>query len=947
MTLHEAIKLILQENKAPMKPQEVLDIIIKKKLYAKKDDSEISINQIYARANNYPNLFELKEGRIHLVKDTYSAVETILKKIRNFSVHVPLLNFDLLFPFILIVARFSGKRFGRYPFNTINFVNLPQLGEKDAHEALSDLCDKLKTDNLLGNSAKLLKGSISDSHNSGLKNLLKLTAEIDIETLSEKEFSEIIDNYLYSYSRSKYDNQFKTPLPLVNYFKRLVRLTSGDYLCDPFASDGRLANELIPKGTNNIKVDLIELNPKSVLLGRMRILINQFDNIQYIEGNSYELADTLNQRYNWVVSNPPFGNILSIESTKDIFSGREEEKQIIKLTLSLLNQKGKAALLLPEGFFFNKSFESVREYLIQKDLIQEIHSLPAGVLSPATEIKTSILLLNKAKPESLKNKINFKEVEPPDLKIEDPDQIPLSDKSSVNKERVVNLDEVKNNEWLLTANRYLNVFKFDANYIELRSVIKNFRQGSSIQKQDLRKKGKVPFIQIAQLSDSEQDINLHIDNAKYFASDKINYSKDLIDREMVLLAKVGAKIKPTYYDGSTPILIASNIVGFEVDKNKILTKYLIHELQQAYVKEQFDRIRGGTVYSFVRQKDLLDIRIKVPPIIVQKSELEERYVQFSTDLVKREGSIKADTERQLLSSIKHEFSNLKTIVDGDIFLLKSFLERKIELHDKLSWNDEISIMPDSRKLNQLFSNIQNTLAQMGAVFPTLQQIMDFSKIKMQKEPVSIISFIKDQVELLKSSLSGVSVYYLIDDFPALKKNDIVINLDKSQFATVIQNFLFNSVKHAFEQQAELSKTICFNVNQAEDHLSAEIIMMNNGKPMKDNFTIEDFVSFGGKTSSSGTGIGGYLMNRVIENHNGTLELLDISKTQSYFIDRSQIELYEKDTDFNNRDYAKEYKEYIIEDFFENEKPPLASPLDFPVFVAFHPGIAFKITIPVD
>jgi type I restriction enzyme M protein len=882
MTLHEAIKLILQEQKVPLKPQEVLDIIINRKLYEKKDGSEISINQIYARTNNYPNIFTLREGRIHLVKDTYSAVEAILKKIRNFSVHAPLLNFDVLFPFILIVARYSGKLFGRYPFNTINFGMLRQLEEEDVYEKLSNLCDDLKSDDLLGSSVELLKGSIRDSYKIGLKNLLNLTAEFDIENLSDREFSEIVDNYLNSYSRSKYDNQFKTPISLIKYFKKLVRVKPGDYLCDPFAGDGRLANEIISQNIKSIQADLIEINQKAVLLGRLRILINRFDNIRYIEGNAFELTDLLNQRYDWIVSNPPFGFFLSSELTKDIFSGREGEKQIIKLTLSLLNQKGKAALLLPEGFFFNKSFEAVREYLVQEDLIQEIHSLPAGILSPATSIKTSILLINKAKPDSLKNKITFKEVEPADLKFDDPDQILLFDKSSINKERVVSLDEIKINDWLLTANRYLNVFKFDKNYIELRDVIRNLKQGSNILKQDLRKKGKVPFIQIAQLSDSVQDVNLHVDNAEYFASDKIDYSKDIINKELVLIAKIGAKIKPTFYDGRAPILIASNIVGLEVDENKILPKYLIHELQQTYVQEQFERIRGGTVYSFVRQNDLLSIRIKIPPIKQQENELIDFYQRLGLESVKKQASIKSETEHKLLSSIKHEFSNLKEIIDGDMYLLKSFIEKKINDERTISWNDLPSQMPGSRNLEQLFSNINNTLSEIGEVIPGLQQIMDFNKENLKKEPVRLLSFIKEQAALLGAFTSDVRFLYTLNNIHAIEK-DITVEVDKKQFSKVIINFIKNSVKHGVDDKNKETLMIVFDVRKSEDQLFTELALMNDGKPFPDNFTIEDFKSFGVKSGSKGSGIGGYLINKVVENHGGSLSLMKFKENDLFLI----------------------------------------------------------------
>ena len=54
----------------------------------------------------------------------------------------------------------------------------------------------------------------------------------------------------------------------------------------------------------------------------------------------------------------------------------------------------------------------------------------------------------------------------------------------------------------------------------------------------------------------------------------------------------------------------------------------------------------------------------------------------------------------------------------------------------------------------------------------------------------------------------------------------------------------------------------------------QIDLINQGKPFEDDFTFNDFVSFGKKAGKTkGSGIGGFIMNQIVLHHNGTLEMV--------------------------------------------------------------------------
>ena len=57
MTLHEAIQIVLREKGRIMTTQEIANELNQRKLYTKRDGSDITAFQIHGRTKNYPHLF--------------------------------------------------------------------------------------------------------------------------------------------------------------------------------------------------------------------------------------------------------------------------------------------------------------------------------------------------------------------------------------------------------------------------------------------------------------------------------------------------------------------------------------------------------------------------------------------------------------------------------------------------------------------------------------------------------------------------------------------------------------------------------------------------------------------------------------------------------------------------------------------------------------------------
>jgi len=61
MTLHEAIKIVLEGAGRPMNTREIAAELNRRGLYSKKDGTKITDFQVHGRTKNYPKLFR-REG---------------------------------------------------------------------------------------------------------------------------------------------------------------------------------------------------------------------------------------------------------------------------------------------------------------------------------------------------------------------------------------------------------------------------------------------------------------------------------------------------------------------------------------------------------------------------------------------------------------------------------------------------------------------------------------------------------------------------------------------------------------------------------------------------------------------------------------------------------------------------------------------------------------------
>ena len=108
-----------------------------------------------------------------------------------------------------------------------------------------------------------------------------------------------------------------------------------------------------------------------------------------------------NEKVACLMTNPPFGGMEDDKSGQDyLIQSRETADMFMLLIIKkLLNDNGRAAVVLPDGFMFGDGIKAkLKEMLLNDCNLHTVIRLPKGVFAPYTTIKTNLLFFTKGKP---------------------------------------------------------------------------------------------------------------------------------------------------------------------------------------------------------------------------------------------------------------------------------------------------------------------------------------------------------------------------------------------------------------------------------------------------------------------------------------------------------------------------------------------------------------------
>jgi type I restriction enzyme M protein len=281
--------------------------------------------------------------------------------------------------------------------------------------------------NILGPAGKralVVRDVFEDAYNymkSGtlMRQVINKICEIDFNTQSDRHtFGNIYEQILKDLQSAGNAGEFYTPRAVTQFIVDRVNPQLDEAVLDPACGTGGFLTNVIehkrakfvnsPADEEVLQASIHGVDKKSLpyMLCITNMVLHGIDtptNIKHNNTLSRPLRDyTTKDRVNVIVTNPPFGGMEEdgIENNfPATFRTRETADLFVTLIIHLLKDQGRAAVVLPDGFFFGEGMKTrLKEKLLKDCNLHTIVRLPNGVFNPYTGIKTNLLFFTKGQP---------------------------------------------------------------------------------------------------------------------------------------------------------------------------------------------------------------------------------------------------------------------------------------------------------------------------------------------------------------------------------------------------------------------------------------------------------------------------------------------------------------------------------------------------------------------
>lgn len=236
--------------------------------------------------------------------------------------------------------------------------------------------------------------------------------DLQFETLSERGvLLEVFDQVMVKTEKA-YDGQFSSPVSIARFVAALADPQPGERVYDPCFGSGNFLlaawqqaelHRMEQRESGSLlEISGIEINSRIFLIGLTRMLLAGVNTRQLEHANSLNgesRTGLICQGFDIVLANPPIG----VRTSRDLWTYEHFEYLtndstglFIQHALSQLKPQGRAVIVVPEGFLFRGGVErDLRRRLIEEHLVEAVIGLPAGAFAPYTNVKSSLLLLNR------------------------------------------------------------------------------------------------------------------------------------------------------------------------------------------------------------------------------------------------------------------------------------------------------------------------------------------------------------------------------------------------------------------------------------------------------------------------------------------------------------------------------------------------------------------------
>ena len=325
---------------------------------------------------------------------------------------------------------------------------------------------------------------------------------------------------VYEYLLSKIasagrNGQFRTPRHIIRMMVELMDPKADDIICDPACgTSGFLvsAAEYLKETKkeeifyNKAKKDHymssmfhgFDMDRTMLRIGAMNMMTHGIENpfIEYRDSLSDQNTDR--DKYSLILANPPFKGSLDYDSvTPDLLKmckTKKTELLFLALFIKMLKVGGRCACIVPDGVLFgsSKAHKDIRKQIVEENRLEAVISMPSGVFKPYAGVSTAILIFTKTGHGGTDN-IWFYDMQADGLSLDDkrssvnendiPDIIERFrnrdkelDRARTEKSFFVTKDEIKENDYDLSINKYKEIEYVPVEYPSTLEIMTNIRE---------------------------------------------------------------------------------------------------------------------------------------------------------------------------------------------------------------------------------------------------------------------------------------------------------------------------------------------------------------------------------------------------------------------------------------------------------------------------------------
>lgn len=243
----------------------------------------------------------------------------------------------------------------------------------------------------------------------------------DIDLLNMEDADTMGDVYEYmlaQMSEKGQNGQFRTPRHIIRMIITMAQPKIDDIICDPaMGSAGFIleaARQVYDKYRTTIQTNKgvrdryystmfngFDTDQTMLRIGAMNMLLHGIPRPNIMYQDSLSEGNTDQNRYTLCVANPPFSGKL-IKSTiskslRKIADTNATELLFLALFIRSLRLGGRCFSVVPDGVLYvgDKAHMAIRKELVDKQCLQAVISLPAGIFLPYSPVSTAILVFTK------------------------------------------------------------------------------------------------------------------------------------------------------------------------------------------------------------------------------------------------------------------------------------------------------------------------------------------------------------------------------------------------------------------------------------------------------------------------------------------------------------------------------------------------------------------------